>query len=121
MAVPIKDIAPEVTVNSWDSSDDLMDKIRSTNRLFRQACDQIIVMNNQINYLQTRYERAMKKNRRSFRYSLRLKLATLEGVRNMYYEYASRKADDLEQLQNELMDMQGLNVNEVQDIIMEGS
>ena len=98
------------SLNNWDS--DLIDKIRSTNRLFRQACDQIIVMNNQVNYLQTRYNRAMKKNRRSFRYSLRLKLATLEGVRNMYYEYASRKADDLEHLQNELMEVQGMNIDE---------
>lgn len=109
--------ATATTLRPNDCSE-LMEKIRSTNRLFRQACDQIIVMNNQINYLQTRYNRALNKNLRSFRYSLRLKLATLEGVRNMYYEYASRKADVLEHLQILLM-AQGMGESEAQDIILD--
>ena len=39
---------------------------------------------------------------RTFRYSLRIKLSALEGVRNMYVEYASMKADELMDLQCQL-------------------
>ncbi|KAI0240625.1 hypothetical protein LSAT2_008627 [Lamellibrachia satsuma] len=86
------------------STEDLTCQIRQLDRKFRRACDQILLLNNQIEDLQTRYDRAMKANRRSFRYSLRLRLATLEGVRNMFYEYASRCADELEELQNQLIE-----------------
>ena len=34
------------------------------------------------------------------RYAHRLKLATYEGMRNMYYEYACRRADELEKMQD---------------------
>ena len=96
-----------MTANKSDmtsSTEDLTSEIRQLDRKFRRACDQILLLNNQIEDLQTRYDRAMKANRRSFRYSLRLRLATLEGVRNMFYEYASRCADELEELQNQLIE-----------------
>lgn len=97
------------------NSDTLVRKIRDVNRRFRKACDQIILLNNQIEALQLRYDRAMKANRRSFRYSLRLRLATLEGVRNMYYEYATRQADELEELQNELIEEAGMDEDEIEE------
>ena len=34
---------------------------------------------------------------RSFRYSLRLRLAAIEGLRNVYYEYAVMKAQEMQQ------------------------
>ena len=88
-------------------TDQLTTQIRMLDMKFRRACDQILLLNNQIDDLQTRYNRAMKANRRSFRYSLRLQLATLEGVRNMFYEYASRRADELEGLQTQLIEAGG--------------
>ena len=83
--------------------DNLVDRIGGIDRKFRRACAQIVLLNNEIEALQTRYNRAMKRNRRSFRYSVRLRLATLEGIRNMFYEYASRMADELEELQERVV------------------
>ena len=84
--------------------DSLVNRIGGIDRKFRRACAQIVLLNNEIEALQTRYNRAMKTNRRSFRYSIRLRLATLEGIRNMFYEYASRMADELEELQERVVE-----------------
>lgn len=86
--------------NLIDGTADISGKIRELNSMFHKACNQIILLNNQIDALQSRYDGAVKANKRAFRYSLRLRLAVLEGVRNMFYEYASRKADELEELQH---------------------
>ena len=94
MASPPQRIAEALIIN-----------IRNVDRKFRKSCDQILLLNNRIDDMQGRYNRAMKANCRSARYSLRLQLATLEGVRNMFYEYASRCADELETLQGQLIDM----------------
>lgn len=60
---------------------------------FQRACEQIVFLNKKLDELQLRYDRANKEGNKSFRYSLRLKIAAGEGLRNTYYEYACRKAD----------------------------
>lgn len=72
---------------------------------FRRSCHHIRILNRRIEEVQIRYDRAFSAGRRSFRYSQRLKLATYEGMRNMYYEYACRHADQLEKMQDELIQM----------------
>jgi len=69
---------------------------------FQRACDQVRRLNAHIQSLQVRYDRAKRDNQRSFRYSLRLKIATVEGVRNTYYEYACETGAQVEDLQVEL-------------------
>ena len=81
------------------SPDDLLTSFRQLDRKFRRACHHIRVLNRKIECVQVRYDRAFEAQRRSFRYTHRLKLATFEGVRNMYYEYACRRADQLERMQ----------------------
>ena len=61
------------------------------------------MLNRRIEEVQVRYDRAFSSGQRSFRYTHRLKLATLEGMRNMYYEYACLRADELEQMQDVLI------------------
>ena len=60
-------------------------------------------MNNEIEYLQNRYDRAVQQSNRSYRYFLRLKIATIEGIRNMFYDYASQHADKLDALHEQLL------------------
>ena len=71
-------------------------------RRFRRACDQIVLLNQKLGEVQKRYKNARSTNNRSFRYNLRLKLAVVEGVRNMYYDYAYAKADQVADLRTEL-------------------
>lgn len=83
--------------------EEVIGKMRVLDRKFRRSCRQIMLLNHRIKDKQMRYNRAYKGNQRSWRYSLRLQLATLEGMKNMYYEYAYRRADELEALQEELV------------------
>ena len=53
---------------------------------FRKACIQLKLLNKQLTDMNDRYTRAKDDNFRCFRYNLRLKLAVIEGVRNMYYQ-----------------------------------
>lgn len=71
-------------------------------RRFRRSCEQIILLNQTLGNLQTRYDRAKKVNFRSFRYNLRLRLAVAEGMRNVYYDFAHEKAKLVAQLRQEL-------------------
>jgi hypothetical protein len=45
-------------------------------------------LNYSLDALQQRYNKAKKDNHKSFRYSLRLRIAVVDGMRNMYYDYA---------------------------------
>ena len=84
-------------------------------RKFRKACSQVILLNNRIQDAQIRYDRAVKANRKSYRYVGRLNLATLEGVRNMIYEYAARAADELDTMQDRFVE------HGIMDEAMEGT
>ena len=65
---------------------------------FQKACEQIVFLNKRLDELQLRYHRANRQGNKSFRYSLRLKIAAGEGLRNTYYEYACNKADMITEL-----------------------
>ena len=73
-------------------------------RRFRKACDQIVMLNQRLGDVQKRYKMAKWSNNRAFSYNLRLKLAVIEGARNMYYDYAYIKADHVAQLRREMFD-----------------
>ena len=87
-------------------------KIRDLNKKFRKACSQLIYINNMIEEIEVRYKRVEQINRRSYRYILRLRLLSLEGVRNMFYDYAYAKADTLEKMQLELYNKTGIVWND---------
>ncbi|KAK3088875.1 hypothetical protein FSP39_024865 [Pinctada imbricata] len=50
----------------------------------------------------SRYERAKSCNQRKFRYTLRLQLAVIEGVQNVYHDYARIQAEKINELREEL-------------------
>ena len=69
---------------------------------FRKASTQIMLLNKQLDDFKDRYSKAKEENMRCFRYNLRLKLAVIEGVRNMYYDYAYMKAEKVAALSYDL-------------------
>ena len=76
--------------------------LKRTQHQFRRACDQIVLLNQKMEFVLHRYHRARDIGARSFRYKLRLRLAVVEGVRNMFYEYANRKALNIVNLRRSL-------------------
>ena len=79
-------------------------QISENEKKFHLACDQVMKLNKVLDDNQTRYDRANNANQRTARYGLRMKLSVLEGVRNMYVEYATMKAEELMLLQCQLCD-----------------
>ena len=73
-------------------------ELNETETRFKRACEQVILRNGKLEGLQLRYDKAREENHRSFRYNLRLKMASAEGVRNAYYEYACEKAEKIAEL-----------------------
>lgn len=106
----IKDITEDLHMcmqQEVDHYDDMQTK-------FQNACSQVILLNNCIQDAQIRYDHALRDNHRSFRYMLRLRLMSLEGARNMFHEYASRKAEELDSMQ-ERLSAQGIMNREEDD------
>jgi hypothetical protein len=83
---------------------------------FQRACNQIRLLNHRIKDKQVRYNRAYKVNQRSWWYTLRLQLASMEGMRNMFYEYAYLHADEMEALQDILVEAGVMEDSEVEDM-----
>lgn len=53
-----------------------------------------------------RYQKACKHGYRSFRYSLRMRLAVLNGVREVYYNYVMKKAEEMRSFRQHLSEYQ---------------
>ena len=79
---------------------------------FQHVCDQITILNREITILQKRYKQMTSENQRSFKYNIRLMLATLEGVRCVFQRYAEQKASMLYQLNVELYQLPPSNTQE---------
>ena len=91
-------VGQQITKSSLDKRFQLMD----TERRFRRACEQIVQLNYKLDDLQCRYLKAKKENMKTFQYSLRLRLAVVEGLRNTYYDYAHQKAETVAELRKEM-------------------
>lgn len=81
----------------------LLAKFRFVDKKFQKVCEQLKILSRRIEGVEVRYNRACAANALSFCYVLRLDLASLEGIQNMYYEYACCCAEKLEALQEEMI------------------
>ena len=77
----------------------LRDDLYVAERLFRRACEQVFVLNKEVAKLSNRYNEAELTGNKTLRYQLRLRISVIEGVRNMFYEYATQKANVISELQ----------------------
>ena len=66
---------------------------------FRRACEQVLILNKEVEHLTKRYETAETVGNKTLRDQLRLRISVAEGVRNMFYEFAAHKATVITQLQ----------------------
>ena len=73
------------------------------NDMFTYACRQVVLINDEMEAVRARHERAEKNGARAFLYSQRLRLTVLEGTRTMFYEYATACSDRLASLHDEMI------------------
>ena len=92
--------ATKTSKNKLDKKFSLIDNEKK----FKRACEQILQLNQRMDEMQFRYTKAKQANHLSFRYNLRLRLAVIERLRNMYiyYDYAHHKAEAVAELRREL-------------------
>lgn len=79
-------------------------QLASMEKRFLLCCQQITLVDQRLDSLQIRYIRASKDQNRSLRYSLRLQIATVEGIRNIFYQYAKSKGAEIAKLRRDLFD-----------------
>ena len=79
-----------------------LQRLNVENRKFQRVCAHLVVLDNRERDLQVRYERACSDRSRGYRYSFRLQIASLSGVKLMYYRYAERQRDLVNRLAEEL-------------------
>ena len=80
-----------------------MAELQHAESCFRKACHSVNLLDQKLDALTCRYQRA--ENQKGFRYNLRLKLATFEGMRASYYEFACLKGQVIVDLRSLLSDM----------------
>lgn len=78
---------------------DLRRRLRHSELYFRRACEQVFLLNRQVEETTVRFHVADDAGNKVHRYNVRLRLSILEGVRNMFYEYAAKKAAAIVELQ----------------------
>ena len=66
------------------------------------ACDQLLQLYRRETDLQCRYDRALSAGQKAFRYSLRLQLTTVAGIKLTVYQYAISQAEMVDSLTNQL-------------------
>ena len=97
-----------------------LQELHEREQKFRRACEQIIVLDmkridlkrrydyavrqnrREWRHLRRRYDYAVRQNRREWRRHLHLRLAIVDGVRNVYYDYAEYQAEEIDALHTEL-------------------
>ena len=83
----------------------LQSHILDLDSIFRKATNQVLLLNNFMRELHIRYDRASRDNLRTYRYALRLRLCTVEGLRDTFYEYANKQASKIDEMENDMRKM----------------
>lgn len=89
----------------------LFDQWQQAERKLQRCCDQLDQLNQQLLAEKERYARAKRNQRSGSQQLVYLRIQTLEGVRKLFYEYASRQAEVIATLWEEIQDADDDNDN----------
>jgi hypothetical protein len=93
----------ELSASDADIFNDKMTELKQAEMYFRRVCSNINLLDSKLDALTCRYQR--NRDSKAISYNLRLQLATMEGLRATYYEYACRKGQVIVDLRCLLADM----------------
>ena len=94
---------PESTKMSINMTAALRDDLDAAESLFRRACEQVLILNKEVENMTSRYSESEQRGNKALCYQLRLRISVIEGVRNMFYEYAAQKANVIKELQRHIL------------------
>lgn len=79
-----------------------LENLNKAELYFEKSNDQIIALDRQLFRLQQRYLKAREQGYKCFRYSLRMRLAVTEAMRDIYYQFAKVKGREIVRLRQAL-------------------
>lgn len=74
---------------------DMYAQLYESQRRFQRACDQLVLLNDCLEKLNKRYIKARADDQKMFRYRLRMRILTVEGILNAYCNYACLKKNEV--------------------------
>lgn len=83
----------------------VLNKLRSTTKVYKRACTQVQLLNKKIESAKTRMNRARSVKRLSN--AKCLEASQLETVRNLIFSHAASKCEEIENLQAKLEEITG--------------
>ena len=83
-------------------------KIRDENRKFEKACEQMVILNGLMKDISVRIERAVKADNNIHHYTLSQKSHIVEGIKYMFYLYAKKKVEEIDDLETEFYNTTGI-------------
>ena len=86
-----------------DMTSHLDERLVEARKKFERAYQQIVLLEQKMRDLEVRYKRAVKHKKNSFRYNLRLRLSIVTGMKMMYHQYASTKAEEATRLRTQIV------------------
>ena len=101
----VMSLNPKIQQSIAEAAHSLQTLIQKEYEKFQKAWRQVLLLNSQAVEIGARYDRAVNDNLRNYRYLLRLRLCSVEGLRNMYHEYSCRQAEKIADLEANLRTM----------------
>ena len=80
---------------------------------FKRACQQVMLLSNCIQDTQTRYYRAVENSRQSFGYITRLRLVTLQNIRDIFCTEAHSRAEEMYDMGDRLVEYFNVDLDQV--------
>ena len=95
-----------MTTEQFSTVEEAEFQLDTAYRKFTRACDQLLLIDDHAKMVETRYHRAKAAKRQCHQYSMRLQLSSISGLKMMYYTYAMKMADVVEDLKKKIIEMQ---------------
>ena len=92
--------------------EDLQVKFKLEHRKFNRACVQMDLLSAQLRAISLRIRRADRQKNKSLRYVLKFQYKTVHGVKEMFYHYASTRADKMDDLRALILEAEGRSDSE---------
>ena len=84
--------------------ENLLNQIKVAFCKFNRACHQMSALDERIRDTQIRYQRALVSRDSRYWFILQQRLVVLRGVRAMFYRYARRKVDEMDDMRDQVQD-----------------
>lgn len=82
----------------------LYEQLVRIEKRFQLCCHQLNLIDGKLDALQVRYVRLKRTKNRNARFFLRLQIATMEGMRNVLYQYAKLRGHQIAEIRRGLFD-----------------